>query len=108
MRSPHTHLHKPRGQPTDPPSPTPNRNMHTQTHTTHTHTHTPNTQLEDLPPESWLSIFLGSFNDATLIVLIISAVVSLAIGIYEVSGCFGFFFSIFVVFFESWAFWRGV
>jgi hypothetical protein len=40
-------------------------------------------QLEDLPPESWFSIFLGSFNDATLIVLIISAVVSLAIGIYE-------------------------
>lgn len=41
-------------------------------------------QLEELPPESWFSIFMGSFNDATLIVLIISAVVSLAIGIYEV------------------------
>lgn len=48
--------------------------------------HTINTQLEELPPESWLSIFLGSFNDATLIVLIVSAVVSLAIGTYEVSG----------------------
>jgi hypothetical protein len=37
-------------------------------------------KLEDLPPESWLSIFLGSFNDATLIVLIVSACVSLVIG----------------------------
>jgi len=53
---------------------------------THTHHHARNTQLEELPPESWFSIFLGSFNDATLIVLIISAIVSLAIGIYEVGG----------------------
>lgn len=41
-------------------------------------------QLEETPPESWLSIFLGSFNDTTLIVLIVSAVVSLVIGMYEV------------------------
>jgi hypothetical protein len=38
-----------------------------------------------VPPESWLSIFLGSFNDATLIILMLSAVVSLAVGIYEVT-----------------------
>lgn len=42
-------------------------------------------QLAETPPESWLSIFMGSFNDATLIVLIVSAVVSLVIGMYEVS-----------------------
>lgn len=51
---------------------------------THTTQPTHPRQLEELPPESWLSIFLGSFNDATLIVLIVSAVVSLAIGVYEV------------------------
>lgn len=37
-------------------------------------------RLPEQEAESWLSIFMGSFNDATLIVLIVSAVVSLAIG----------------------------
>ncbi|KAM3568386.1 hypothetical protein VYU27_009491, partial [Nannochloropsis oceanica] len=40
-------------------------------------------RLPEQEAESWLSIFMGSFNDATLIVLIVSAVVSLAIGLYE-------------------------
>lgn len=32
---------------------------------------------------SWLSMFLTSFEDTTLIVLIVAAVVSLAVGLYE-------------------------
>jgi magnesium-transporting ATPase (P-type) len=37
-------------------------------------------RLPEPEAESWLSIFIGSFNDATLIVLIVSAIVSLVIG----------------------------
>ena len=33
--------------------------------------------------ETWIGLFIGSFNDATLIILIVAAVVSLAVGLYE-------------------------
>ena len=40
-------------------------------------------QLPLPPPITWIELFLESFQDATLIVLIISAVFSLFIGIWE-------------------------
>lgn len=32
---------------------------------------------------SWISLFVDSFNDTTLIILIISAVISLVVGLYK-------------------------
>jgi len=35
------------------------------------------------PPTSWFELFTGSFNDATLIILIVASCISLAVGIYN-------------------------
>ena len=40
-------------------------------------------KFEEAEIDSWLKIFVGSFEDATLIILIVSAVVSLGIGAHE-------------------------
>lgn len=40
-------------------------------------------QIPQPEQETWLELFLGAFNDPTLIVLMISATVSLLIGLYD-------------------------
>jgi P-type Ca2+ transporter type 2C len=40
-------------------------------------------QFETPDPQTWFALFVESFQDSTVIVLIVSAVVSLAVGLYE-------------------------
>mmetsp|Transcript_30436 Transcript_30436/g.40201 ORF Transcript_30436/g.40201 Transcript_30436/m.40201 type:complete len:1034 (-) Transcript_30436:191-3292(-) len=40
-------------------------------------------KLPQPPPTSWFQLFFDSFNDATLIILIVSAIISLVIGVYD-------------------------
>jgi P-type Ca2+ transporter type 2C len=40
-------------------------------------------QFESPPSKTWFALFFESFEDQTVIVLIVSAVVSLAVGLYE-------------------------
>lgn len=42
-----------------------------------------NHQFPEPDSESWVQMFISSFEDPTLIVLIVAAVVSLAVGIFE-------------------------
>ena len=46
-------------------------------------THIGNNELPTQDTSTWMELFLGSFNDTTLIVLIVSAIVSLAVGVYD-------------------------
>jgi magnesium-transporting ATPase (P-type) len=47
-------------------------------------------QFPEPESQTWLEMFIESFADTTLIVLIVSAVVSLAVGLYEDPGmCIG-------------------
>jgi magnesium-transporting ATPase (P-type) len=40
-------------------------------------------QFESPESQTWFELFLGAFEDSTVIVLVVSAVVSLAVGLYE-------------------------